>query len=708
MTSRLTFTGLHPGAEVSAEDVARLIGRLSKIGSPRPLAFETWATSSGIQHFVGRASEDSGAVKLLLTTHLPGTVLARAKRPTAPDVSVRLTLSARSVPLAAKAELTALFSLYSTLASVRKGEALGIQVAVGSGRKPERTPRNLPDPAQSLLGALITGERPAPSDVQREVAVHRAEPRVEVTVRLGVVATVPARQRALLTQLLGALRHLETPGVRLGMVRENPAKWGSGAVAWSPLVLIGAHALPFLAWPLEGLKLPGRGAAHPRLLPPPATLSNEGAHFGATLVPGQRKPVRLSVEARSQHLVITGGTGSGKSTVLAHLCLDDIASGRPALLIDPKRQLVDHILGRAPKEAAGRIVIIDAADSQPVGLNPLDVGDRDPEIVVDGILSVFKEVFADGWGPRTEDLLHAGLLTLAHSGAARGTPHTLLDLPELISSDKFRRSVVGRVQNDPALAAFWATFEALSHSQRANIIAAPMNKLRKFVLRRNVAAVLGQAEPRLRLRDLFKENKVVLVPLNDALLGPGAAQLLGGLIVAEAWLATMERASEPNPSERPAAIYIDEVQRFLHLPTSIEDALATSRSFGVAWVMALQGRAQVSKSFALALELNARNKLSFAASPHDARELAREANTLQAEDFQALRPYEVYANLVSSGAPAGWFSVTTLPPSPPLGHEAFIRRANTEAFGATPPEPAPDPSLDALSPTLSNQRKRRT
>lgn len=709
MTSQtpLSFAAFHPGRSISAEDVQRLIGRLSKPDSARPLVFETWASAAGPEHLVGRAKEDTTAVRLMLESHLPGSSTSQAVRPDAPETVLRLTLRG-DLPLAEKAEEATLVSLYAALRGLRKGESLGLQIAVGGGRLPAWTQPKINDPTQSMLGALLSGERPASSDLQRRIAAHRSEPRLDVTVRLGVTAGHPERRRELLERLLGALKTLESPGTQLKYVRESRKAWETASLGWAPLTLGAPQLTPLFGWPLEGLSLPGLASIHPLLLPSPAKLPKEGATFADATAPGKSGPVRLSVEARAQHVVITGATGSGKSTVFSHLVLDDIAEGRPALLVDPKHQLVDHILERAPKEAAGRIVVIDAASASPVGVNPLDVGDRDPDVVVDGILAVFKEVFADGWGPRTEDLLHAGLLTLAASGNVRGKPHTLLDLPSLLSSDSYRRSVVGAVKDDPTLSSFWAVFDGLSPAHRASVVAAPLNKLRKYVLRKNVAAVLGQSEPRFRLRDLFKENKVVLVPLNDALLGPGAAQLLGGLIVAEAWLATMERASETNPLERPGAIYIDEVQRYLHLPTSIEDALATSRSYGVAWHVAFQGRSQVPRSFALAIELNARNKLTFAASPTDARELGKSHGDLVAEDFMALAPYELYVDLVSGGAPAGWFSARSLPPQPTRGHEAFIREANDREFGLIVEEKEPNAHETSvqLDLPLTNQRRR--
>lgn len=124
---------------------------------------------------------------------------------------------------------------------------------------------------------------------------------------------------------------------------------------------------------------------------------------------------------RMQHLVVTGPTGSGNSMMFASLIAQDITAGRPLVLVDPKNQLVDFISERVPAKLVDRIVIIDAADENPVGFNPLDaVGRKD--VVVGGILSAFTAVFEDGWGPRTQDLLHAGLLSLATAGETRASP----------------------------------------------------------------------------------------------------------------------------------------------------------------------------------------------------------------------------------------------------------------------------------------------
>lgn len=710
MSADLSFARLHVGLDLTSQQVEQFLTRLMAPGAPRPLVFETWADDAGVRHFIGRSESKRRALTQLLAAYLPEATLQRESRPTSELSVARVVSRSRRLPIGRDTS-SALYAFWAALSTRQKGEVIALQVVLGRGHGPVHVPRDVLDPTQSPVNALLRGHRRAGTEVRRELVSHHSQSRVDVTVRLAFSAPVRPREKTLRSAVTGALRAIESPGVRLEVRAECLSRWLVATASLAPLSATAASLWPLLVWPVDHLPLTGLPPQHPRQLPPPGGLPKDEAVFAHATMPGRERPIGISAEDRSQHLVVTGGTGSGKSTIFARLCLEDIAAGRATLLVDPKRQLVDHIIDRVPPGAIDRIVLIDAADPEPVGLNPLDIGDRDADVVVDGILSVFKAVFEDGWGPRTEDLLHSGLLTLARSGAARSRPHTLLDLPRLLSDVAYRRGIVGAVADDPTLASFWAVFDGLSPAHRAAVTAPPMNKLRKYLLRRNVAAVLGQEQPKFRMRDLFRDQKTVLVPLNDALLGPGSAQLLGGLVVAEAWLATMERASEANPMDRPGMIFIDEVQRFLHLPTSIEDALATSRSYGVAWHLALQGRSQVPNSLALALELNARNKITFAASPNDAAALARSTRLLVAEDFQSLGKYEVYADLVVAGAPAGWFLARTLPPLPALGSADAVRAATERLAGTRGAlhEQAPAQQPEGAAPRpVGHQKRRRT
>ncbi len=72
-----------------------------------------------------------------------------------------------------------------------------------------------------------------------------------------------------------------------------------------------------------------------------------------------------------QHLHVIGPTGVGKSVLLGRLIEQDIAAGRAVVVIEPKGDLVDDVLARIPAERRDDVVVLDAADSAPVGLNPL-------------------------------------------------------------------------------------------------------------------------------------------------------------------------------------------------------------------------------------------------------------------------------------------------------------------------------------------------
>jgi len=132
-------------------------------------------------------------------------------------------------------------------------------------------------------------------------------------------------------------------------------------------------------------------------------------------------------------------------------------------------------------------------------------------------------------------------------------------------------------------------------------------------------------------------------------------------------------------------VFIDEMQNYLHLPTSIADALATSRSYGVAWHLAHQYRGQLPPAMRAALDTNARSKICFAVGPDDARDLARMAPQLSSDDFQALPRFEIYAHLVAGSVPAGWCSGHTLPPRPALGIRDDVRQRSRDRYGALPP-----------------------
>ena len=590
------------------------------------------------------------------------------------------------------------------------GETLVLQLLFGRRRTPQHRRRALIDPGQPWWSVLAHGTVEAPTALVKQHDQRLLQAGIATTVRLGVFTdgiAHPERHQRLLVGLLGGLSTAKTPGTFMRLRRDNPAKLDLATPPrrWR-IAPAAAELVGLTAWPFGEADLPGLPPMHPKLLAPSRAIrasTDASRILGVSAVPGSQGPVPLTAKDSLFHLVATGPTGSGKSTALLHLIRADLHAGRPALVIDPKRQLIDDILDRAvPEERVDDVVVLDLDPSAELvpGFNPLDVGSgrlgRDPDVVVDGLLAVFAAVFAEGWGPRTQDITHSGLLSLARANvqqSLRGLPpHTLLDLPRLFVDPTFRRSVIGHVAADPGLAAFWAWYDSLAPPAQATALAAPSNKWRQYLLRPSIRRVLGQPSPAFNMRDLFRERKIVLAPLNESLIGPITAQLVGGLLVAEAWAATLERATEPNPMNRPGSIWIDEAQNYTHLPTSLDAALAASRSLGVSWNLAHQFRSQWPTAMAAAVDSNARNKLIFATTdPKDAAAFARFAPQLEPTDFLTLPAYTAYATVMSGGAQQPWCTVRTLPPPEVTGLAQEIRRRSTSNYGGEPPAPVLDP-----------------
>lgn len=673
----LRFARLHLPRPLEADAVLVCLSRLAADRQLRRLVLEVHADGGQLSYVVGARPVDLTRLERVLGDFLPGCRIDAdpAPRPQVTAVG-RLRIRPSYLPLNTEGSESVSRAVLSALAvQLKASETLVLQLVFGPRILPEVLPADLPDPSLPLLARVIVGTRPAAAELRTRLR-HRVEhPGFLLTIRVGVAATSRRRRAGLLLGVLSGLTVSQGPGTRIRLIAERSASLNAARRPWWwPLRLSVPELVGLLAWPLGEHELPGLPGLHPRPLRAHARVHQGDRVFARSAASGDERALGISPQDQTFHGVAYGPSGSGKTNALLHLILADIAAGRPAVVLDPKQQLIDDILARVPAERVADLVELNAADPSPIGFNPLDVTGRDPDVVVDGILAVFAQVFSDGYGPRTGDIFSSALRTLAR-GTSPSAPATLTDLPRLLSDSAFRRPYVGRVQGDIALGQFWAWYENMSPAAQASVIAAPMNKLRQFLLRPAMVRMLDQRDNGFRLRDVFRSNNVVLVPLNEGLIGPGAASLLGSLIIADVWQATQERVSEPDARSRPGMVYVDEAPRFVHLPVSLADALAISRSLSVGWFLAAQFRSQFPPELRQAVDINARSKIAFATEYEDARDLAKLATELEPEDFIALPRFHAYANLVADGAPSGWALVRTLPPPPEIADAREVRAA---------------------------------
>ncbi|GAA1440966.1 MULTISPECIES: type IV secretory system conjugative DNA transfer family protein [Nocardiopsis] len=416
--------------------------------------------------------------------------------------------------------------------------------------------------------------------------------------------------------------------------------------------------------------VPGLERAPAKPVPPPPGLAGDDpdARVLGTSDAGPGRVIGQRAADARHHTHIIGGTGTGKTSLLLNMALDDIAKGRGVVFIEPKGEST-LLLSRMPEEAIERVVLIDPDDNAPPPtLNPLAVNDQGRS--ADTITGIFKRIFADSWGPRTEDILRSACLTLA------GTPDAgLANIPRLLENASFRARTVAQV-TDPVLQGFWQWFDEQSGPARSHAIAPLMNKLRSVLLRGFARDLLAATDRGLDLRAHLDNSGVVIARLPKGVLGEDTSSLLGSLLLSQVWNAVLARARQAESDRADLAIYLDECQNFLTLPYGIGDMLAEARAYGAGMVLAHQDLAQLPRDLREAISANARNKVFFDVSPEDARVLARHVRPhLGEHDLSHLAAFQAGARLVHHGALTPAFTLRTRPLPPPIkGRATAVRK----------------------------------
>jgi hypothetical protein len=680
-TFRLTFP-----PTIEAEPVVAFVRTLGALhaGSRASAVFELVGRGGRLEHRVRLDPAVSGDFCRQLAAAAPGvSCLPVPAEPTIEAVHIReLGLRPAHRLLRTDTPSQAAAAILTAMAGAGPKEAVFLQVVVAPDRSgglarvvnPRAHNRKV---RRALPGAL--GHATVESATPKEVRDKLAEPLFGVTVRIGAAARTNKRAQHLARQVRAVLRVVERPGthfrrrVRLPLRAGERLAIASTPAFESPAILNAREVGTIIAWPV-GLTapIPGLERTSHRMLAAPSELPQRGRILGTSALPGPARPLAVSAADSLHHCHVIGPTGTGKSTLLARLAVQDLEAGRGLVVIDPKGDLVTSILDRVPEQRRNDVILLDPTDDhRPVGLNLLAGAEAAPERVADEVVGLFRRLFASSWGPRTADVLHASLLTLT------ATPGmTLCELPALLVDDAFRHRLVAAVK-DPILLGFWAWYEQLSPGERVQAIGPVMNKLRAFLLRRRLRLMLGQAQPGWAIEDVLDRRKVLLVNLARGELGSEAAALVGSLVVASLWRAIQRRAVR-----LPVMVTVDEFQDVINLDTDLGEVLAQARGFGVGMTLAHQHLGQLGTELKSAVLANARTKIVFQAAADDATVLARQLGSgLSGLDVMSLPRHEAYVAACVDGRvlPAASLRTEALPPG--LGSARAIRTASRDRFG---------------------------
>jgi hypothetical protein len=589
-------------------------------------------------------------------------------------------------PLDASMKPDPLPLILGQLAGLRDGQRAVIQVlarpaTIREQRRLRTAARRLragipPGRLARLLDFLASSSAPRPprhdptiSPDVRDVMSKSTQPLYRCLVRVSTSARSRGEARGRIHAILGGFAAYEgRVGLRRRGVRGAQPKLQDRWLGHRAF-LAGADELAALAHLPGQDAIPGVVMAGAREVSPPPGLPATGKPLG---IGANGRRVNLAVVDARQHLHVLGPTGVGKSTLIGRLVLADFEAGRGAVVIDPKGDLIEDLLARIPKGRENEVDLMDPMDSAPPGLNVLDSPDRD--LGVDQLVGIFRRVFERFWGPRTDDVFRAALLTLT----AGDSSATLADVPRLLGDSDFQARLVAEIDDPVGLGPFWEWYQGLSESVRAQAIGPLLNKLRAFLLRGPVRAIVGQPTTTLDIPRAINEGRLLLARLPKGTLGEDTSRLLGSMVVARAWQAALARAALPPEQRRDAALYIDEVQNFLNLPTPIPDVLAEARGYRLSLCMAHQHLGQLTHELREGIAANARTKVYFQVSRDDASTLEREVRPeLAAHDLAHLPVHTAAVRLCHNGQTSSTFTIATEDFPPAIDGQAEIVRAAT-------------------------------
>lgn len=340
------------------------------------------------------------------------------------------------------------------------------------------------------------------------------------------------------------------------------------------------------------------------------------------------------------------------------MILQDIEAGRGVGVIDPHgdlaRDLLDHIPTRRIEETA----YFDPADIEhPIGLNLLSrVPPDSRHLVASGVVSVFKSIWAESWGPRLEYILYAVIAGLLDCENV-----SLLGVQRMLTDERYRAWVVKQVK-DPMVRAFWEReFERYDRRFLQEAIAPIQNKVGQLVMSSHLRNILGQVRTKIDARFMMDSGRVFIANLSKGRLGADKSSLLGALIVTEFQLAAMSRADVPESDRRDFYLYVDEFQSFLS--DSFADILSEARKYGLSLTLSHQYLGQIRPKILDAVVGNVGSIVAFRVGHDDAQVMEKAfGSAFPAKQFTSLNNGEVHARLVSGGQDTEPFHGRTLPP----------------------------------------------
>lgn len=396
----------------------------------------------------------------------------------------------------------------------------------------------------------------------------------------------------------------------------------------------------------------------------PRNMPQDGLFLGYNVFRGAKRPIRISFGDRQRHMYIVGQTGTGKSTFMENLALQDMLNGDGFAYIDPHGDGAEKLLSMVPKERTEDIIYFCPSDTEfPIGLNMFEYQNPDQkDFLVQECINMLYKLYDPQRqgiiGPRYEHMFRNLALTIM----ADPNGGTFIDIPKLFSSEAFVKEKLKYVKDQNVLD-FW--LKEIPASQRSSefgeVKAWVVSKFGAFLSNEMMRNIIGQTKSSFNLRDIMDNKKILIVNLSKGKTGDLNSKLLGMIFVMKFQAAAMSRADIPLDQRQPFCLYVDEFQNFS--TDSFATIMSEARKYNLNLIVANQFTTQLTDEIRDAVFGNMGTVVSFRIGQNDMDVLSKYFQPLfDADDLLRVPNYNAIVRTLVGGVPTPPFSMATVPP----------------------------------------------
>ncbi len=366
-----------------------------------------------------------------------------------------------------------------------------------------------------------------------------------------------------------------------------------------------------------------------RSAPASEKIPTEGLYLGKSVFRGIERPVYIGEEDRQRHMYIIGRTGTGKTTLLKTMMIQDIMAGKGLAFIDPHGDAAEEMLSLIPPNRAQDVIYFDPSDvTRPFGMNMLDaVTEDEKHFITSEILGLMYKLYDPNKtgiiGPRFEHGVRNAMLTVMSV-----TGNTFVEVMRIMQDPDFVRELLPHV-TDPVVRRYWT--DQIAHTadfHKSEVLDYTVSKFGRFVTNRMMRNIIGE------------EN----------------SNFLGLVLVPKILAAAMSRSNMPEEQRRPFYLYVDEFQNFA--TDTFATILSEARKYKLNLIVANQFIGQMSEDIKNAIFGNVGTVVAYRVGVPDANFLQHEfAPVFSEADLVNIEARHVYVKTQVKGEPVPPFSM---------------------------------------------------